>query len=78
MKIRPSTAGIKDSIGQSSTLSRYCGRYLAMALAVAGDTSEGLMMTVLPAAMAPVGGKKRFKSCVCVCVHSGGIKHRSV
>ena len=38
------------------TLSRYCGKYLAMAAALAGDTSDGLRTTALPAAMAPVGG----------------------
>lgn len=36
------------------TLSKYLGRSVAMVSAVAGETSDGLMMTQLPAAMAPV------------------------
>lgn len=39
------------------TLSRYLGSSVAMVSAVAGETSDGLMMTQLPAAMAPVSSE---------------------
>ena len=41
------------------TLSRYLGRSVAMMLEVAEAISEGLMMTQLPAAMAPPKERER-------------------
>lgn len=49
------------------TLSKYLGRSLAMVSAVAGETSDGLMMTQLPAAMAPVRETEAVVSLQGVC-----------
>ena len=42
-----------DYLTLTHSLSRYWGMSLAMASAVAGDSSEGLIITQLPAASAP-------------------------
>lgn len=58
------------------TLSKYLGRSVAMVSAVAGETSDGLMMTQLPAAMAPVAKEdgREWWVCVMVARKSGNLR----